>query len=147
MAEGEKAAPAAEQMAIILTEGADDKLLPFATLVSGAVAMGLRVEVLASYWGLMAFRNQTKGDPATVSPGHGPDGERLEAALREKKAPSWRAIRQMAKSLGDIRIYACSQSMEVLGLKKEDLDPLIDSITGVATFVDRTRSADVTYFV
>ena len=147
MAGEETAAPATDQMAIVLTEGADDKLLPFATLVSGAVAMGFRVDVLASYWGLMAFRSQAKGDPATVSPGHGPEGQRLEAALRDKKAPSWRSILEMAKSLGDLHIYACSQSMEVLGLKKDDLDPLIDSVTGVASFVDRTRSANVTYFV
>ena len=141
------AEPPSEQMAVVLTEGTDDKLLPFATLVSGAVAMGFRVDVLASYWGLMAFRAKTTQTPATVSPGHGPDGERLEAALREKKAPSWRSILEMAKSLGELRIYACSQSMEVFGLKKEDLDPLIDGVTGIATFVDRTRSANVTYFV
>ena len=140
-------APLSEQMAIVLTESADDKLLPFATLVSGAVAMGFQVDVLASYWGLMAFRTNAKEVPATVSPGHGPDGEHLEEALRGKKAPSWRSILEMAKSLGGLRIYACSQSMEVLGLKKEDLDPLVDGVTGVATFVDRTRSADVTYFV
>ena len=143
----ETAASPSEQMAVVLTESADDKLLPFATLVSGAVAMGFRVDVLASYWGLMAFRTQAKQSPASVSPGHGADGDLLEAALREKKAPSWRSILEMAKSLGELRIYACSQSMEVLGLKTDDLDPLVDGVTGVATFVDRTRTANVTYFV
>ena len=143
----ESEAPPAEQMAVVLTEGADDKLLPFATLVSGAIAMGMRVDVFASYWGLMAFRSSAKGAPATVSPGHGAEGERLEHALRDPKAPSWRSILEMAKSLGELRIFACSQSMEMLGLQKEDLDPLVDAVTGVATFVDRTRSASVTYFV
>ena len=137
----------AEQMAIVLTESADDKLLPFATLVAGAVAMGMRVDVFASYWGLMAFCINSKACPPTVSPGHGDDGDRLQEALRAKHAPSWRLILETAKSLGNLRIDACSQSMEVLGLKKEDLDPLVDGITGVATFVDRTRNADVTYFV
>ena len=147
MAATQAAAPPSEQMAIVLTESADDKLLPFATLVSGAVAMGFRVDVFASYWGLMAFRAKAKQVLATVSPGHGAEGEHLEEALRGKKAPSWRSILEMAKSLGELRIYACSQSMEVLGLKQDDLDPLVDGVTGVATFVDRTRSADVTYFV
>ncbi len=147
MSATEEDASPATQMAIVLTESADDKLLPFATLVSGAVAMGFRVDVLASYWGLMAFRAKSKGDRATVSPGHGTEGERLEEALREKKAPSWRSILEMAKSLGDLHIYACSQSMEVLGLAKDELDPLVDGVTGVATFVDRTRSANVTYFI
>lgn len=134
-------------MAIVLTESADDKLLPFATLASGAIAMGMRVDVFASYWGLTAFCNGSRHCPPTVSPGHGEDGDRLQATLREKKAPSWRSILEMAKSLGNLRIDACSQSMEVLGLTKDDLDPLVDGITGVATFVDRTRNANVTYFI
>lgn len=139
--------PRAEQMAVVLTESAADKLLPFATLVSGAVALGLRVDVFASYWGLLAFRAANRPEAATVSPGHGEEGRRLEEALRAKNAPSWRAILEMAKSLGEVHIYACSQSMDLLGLKKTDLDPLVEGVTGVATFIDRTRMASVTYFV
>ena len=134
-----------EQMAIVLTESATDKLLPFATLVSGAIAMGFRVDVFASYWGLSAFR---KGPSApVVSPGHGELGARLERSLTTPKAPSWRGILEMAKSLGELHIFACSQSMEIMGLTKADLDPIVEGVTGVATFVDRTRSANVTYFI
>ncbi len=142
----EEPAPS-EQMAVVLTENADDKLLPFATLVSGAVAMGLQVDVFVSYWGLVAFRKDGATTPASVSPGHGAEGARLEAALRKPKAPSWRTILEMAKSLGELHIWACSQSMDVLGLKKEDLDPMVDGVTGVGTFVDRTRTANVSYFI
>ncbi len=136
-----------QQMAIVLTESAADKLLPFATLVSGAVALGFRVDVFASYWGLVAFRKQPAASLSEVSPGHGDDGARLESALKAPKAPNWKAILGLAKELGDLHIYACSQSMEILGLSKDDLDPLVEAVTGVATFIDRTRSADVSYFV
>ncbi len=141
------AAPPNEQMAIVLTEDAADKLLPFATLVSGAIAMGMRVDVFASYWGLVAFKARAGPPPASVSPGHGEGGTALEEALRRKNAPNWKAILEMAKSLGELHIYACSQSMEILGLTKADLDPLVESVTGVATFIDRTRSASVSYFI
>ncbi len=141
------AAPPTEQMAVVLTESAADKLLPFATLVSGAIALGIRVDVFASYWGLLAFRKSPATSPSEVSPGHGEDGARLEQVLKAPKAPSWRGILQMAKSIGELHIYACSQSMELLGLKKEDLDPLVEGVTGVATFIDRTRYANVSYFV
>ena len=143
----EAAAPPSDQMAIVLTESAADKLLPFATLVSGAVAMGMRVDVFASYWGLEAFRAKAAAAPAFVSPGHGEVGARLESSLRDKKAPNWRTILEMAKSLGELHIFACSQSMEIMGLTKADLDPIVEGVTGVATFVDRTRSANVTYFI
>lgn len=140
-------APPPEQMAIVLTEGSADKLLPFATLVSGALALGFRVDVFASYWGLMAFRKGHASRRSEVSPGHGEDGRRLEEALNSPKAPSWKAILEMAKSIGELHIYACSQSMEVLGLSKDDLDPLVEKVTGVATFIDRTRFARISYFV
>ncbi len=140
-------APTVPQMAIVLTEDSTDKLLPFATLVSGAVAMGMRVDVFASYWGLMAFRARPAGASVRIAPGHGDDGARLETALKGKGAPSWRSILEMARSLGDLHIYACSQSMEILGLRKDDLDPLVEGVTGIATFVDRTRDARVAYFV
>ena len=143
----EDAAPPSDQMAIVLTESAADKLLPFATLVSGAVAMGMRVDVFASYWGLEAFRSKSGAAPASVSPGHGEVGARLESSLRDKKAPNWRTILEMAKSLGELHIFACSQSMEIMGLTKADLDPIVEGVTGVATFVDRTRDASVTYFI
>lgn len=136
-----------DQMAIVLTENAVDKLLPFATLVSGAVAMGMKVDVFASYWGLVAFQTHSTPSAPEVSPGHGEAGGKLEAALRNQKAPSWKAILGMARSLGDVHIFACSQSMEILGLTQQDLDPLVEGVTGVATFVERTRSADVTYFI
>jgi peroxiredoxin family protein len=141
------AAPPPEQMAIVLTESASDKLLPFATLVSGALALGFRVDVFASYWGLVAFRKAPTPPPPSVSPGHGEAGARLEQALSSSKAPSWKGILEMAKTIGDLHIYACSQSMEVLGLSKADLDPLVDGVTGVATFIDRTRNAQVSYFI
>ena len=134
-------------MAIVLTEDSIDKLLPFATLVSGAVVMGMRVDVFASYWGLVAFRAGPAGPTVHVAPGHGEEGERLEKELKAKDAPSWRSMLETAKSLGELHIYACSQSMEILGLKKEDLDPLVEKVTGVATFVEQTQNAAVTYFI
>ncbi len=95
----------------------------------------------------MAFRKRSAAPPPEVSPGHGEEGARLSRALNAPKAPSWKAILEMAKSIGELHIFACSQSMELRGLAKADLDPLVDGVTGVATFIDRTRSADVSYFI
>jgi peroxiredoxin family protein len=140
-------APPPDQMAIVLTENAADKLLPFATLAAGAIALGFRVDVFASYWGLVAFRKTSTASPPAVSPGHGEDGARLEQAFKAPRAPSWKAILEMAKTIGELHVYACSQSMELLGLSKDDLDPLVDEVSGVATFIDRTRYAGISYFI
>jgi len=51
----------------------------------------------------------------------------------------------MAKELG-IKIYACSTSMELMGIKKEDL---IDGVTvlGAAAFLDIGTDADMQLFI
>ena len=135
------------RMAILLTENTSDKLLPFSTLVSGAVVMGLDVHVFASYWGLDAFRRASPGPHPPAGPGHGEAGARLEKTLVDRKVPSWKSVLGMAKEIGSLHIYACSQSMELYGLTRADLDPLVDEVVGIAAFIDRTRHAEASYFI
>jgi peroxiredoxin family protein len=135
------------QMAIVLASGNAERLLTFSTLVSGAAALGYEVMIFASYWGLDAFRaGKPEGHPP-LEPGHGPEGERLREILRDRKVPSWKTILRSAKAIGNVGIFACSQSLEVLGLDRRDLDPLVDDVMGIASFVDRTRGAQATYFI
>jgi len=51
----------------------------------------------------------------------------------------------MAKELG-VKLYACSTSMEMMGIKKEDL---IDGITilGAAAFLNIATDADMQLFI
>ena len=135
------------KMAILLASGMSERLLAFSTLVSGAAALGYDVHIFASYWGLDAFRTSHADGHPPGEPGHGPDGERLQETLHRRNVPSWRKILRAAKAVGHVGIYACSQSMEVMGLSRKDLDPLVDDVMGIASFVERTRGAEATYFV
>ncbi|NNN17549.1 MAG: peroxiredoxin [Thermoplasmata archaeon] len=139
--------PSPARMAIILTENHVDKLLPFSTLVSGAVAMGFEVHVFASFWGLDAFRKSSPSPHPPTSPGHGAAGAELESTLADRKVPSWKSMLSTAKGIGTLRIYACSQSMQLFHLTPADLDPIVDEVVGIATFIDRTRHAEASYFV
>ncbi len=144
MTEVDSSAP---KMAIVLTSGNADRLIPFATLVSGAVAMGYEVHVFASFWGLSAFRRKEGTTHPPVSPGHGEEGEKLARTLTDRHFPPWKQILGMAKSIGSLHVYACSQSMELFGLEQPDLDPLVDEVTGIATFVDRTKGSQQSFWV
>lgn len=135
------------KMAIVLTAGTADQLIPFSTLVSGAMAMGYEVHVFASFWGLDAFRREAPAPHPPVSPGHGEAGEKLARTLADRRFPPWKQILGMAKSIGALHVYACSQSMELFGLEQKDLDPLVDEVTGIATFVDRTKGAAQSYWI
>jgi len=37
--------------------------------------------------------------------------------------------------------------MELFGIKQEDLEDVVDEVTGVATFIDRAKDADISMFV
>jgi len=143
---GDSSSPS-PKMALLLASGTAERLLTASTLVSGAAALGYEVTIFASYWGLDALRTSGSEVHPPVEPGHGEASQRLEQTLRDRKVPTWRTILRTAKALGNVKVFACSQSMEVLGLRRADLDPLVDEVLGITSFVDRTRGAEATYFV
>ncbi len=66
-----------------------------------------------------------------VAPEAGPEGLQ---AMQRHGGQHWSQVFQQAKGLGGVAIHACSLSMEMLELKGEDLDPLVDDQEGVASF-------------
>ncbi|HAE83813.1 MAG TPA: peroxiredoxin, partial [Ktedonobacter sp.] len=64
-----------------------------------------------------------------------------------KKVPSWMENFQNAKEIGDVHIYACSMTMELFGMKLQDLEPIVDDVTGVAVFVERAKEGKITLFI
>jgi peroxiredoxin family protein len=67
--------------------------------------------------------------------------------MMAKKVPSWMDNFKGAKEIGDVKIYACSMTMELFGMKLEDLEPIVTDVTGVATFVERAKEGRITLFI
>ena len=127
-----------ETLSVVLFSGTDDKLQAGAVLIAGAAAMGRPVNVLLQFWALDAFRvDRIRKDHGAVAEA-GPDGL---AAMQRQNASHWADVIAQVKQIGEIGIHACAQSMEMLGITKDDLDPLVDDIEGVAAFMgDATGS-------
>jgi peroxiredoxin family protein len=123
-----------EGLSIVLFSGTDDKLTSAAILASGAVAMGRDVNLFLQYWALDAFQADRITKDHGFSAGVDPD-----AAERVAKhiGPHWSETLRMAKDIGEMTIDACAHSMELLELERDDLDPMIDNVTGIATFVGK----------
>jgi len=51
-----------------------------------------------------------------------------------------------AKDVGEVKVFACSTTMEFFGMKKEDLADFVDEVVGVATFLDRAEGG-ITLFI
>jgi peroxiredoxin family protein len=125
-----------ERFSIVLFSGTVDKLMAATTMVSGAAAMGKEVTVFLTFWGLIAFR---KGDWKTnkrFSKDFEDYAEPAFELMKAKSVPPWMETLQGAMELGNVTVKACSQTMELFGIKLEDLEPVVSEVSGVATFVE-----------
>ena len=120
-----------DTFAVVLFSGTDDKLHAAATLTVGAAVMGRSVEVFLQYWALDAFRADRVAKDHGVVPEAGPQGA---AAMAAQHTTHWIELFRQAKDVGEVHIHACADSMEMLHLTPEDLDPLVEGTWGVASF-------------
>jgi len=118
-------------VSLVLFSGTDDKLQASAVLTVGAAAMGRKVNVFLQYWALDAFRADRVVKDHGVSPEAGEEGLR---AMQDQGKPHWSDLFRQAKDIGEVRIYACADSLEMFRITKDDLDPMVDGVWGVASF-------------
>jgi peroxiredoxin family protein len=132
-----------DTLSIVMFSGTADKLHAAATLAAGAAAMGRPVNVLLQYWALDAFRAER------VEVDHGLAYDSMAPGASKPvdgtKAIPWLDTFRMAKELGDMSIFACSGSLEVLGIDIADLDPLVDAAGGIATFLMTAEDGQVLF--
>ncbi len=135
-----------ERLSMIVFSGEMDKLLPVGILASGAIAMGHEVRIFLTFWGLMAFR---KGAfmSMPVSPAFAGMVGDMGKMLQERHIPT--AIEQLrtAKELGDVKVAACGMTMDLFGLKLEDLEDVVDEVAGVGEFIEVAKEGHTTLFI
>jgi peroxiredoxin family protein len=123
-----------QPISLVLFSGTDDKLQSAAVMTAGAAAVGRPVHIFLQYWALDAFRADRITRDHGLSAEAGPAGHAAVAALSAAGQEPWYATMRQAKELGEVEIQACSLSMDLLDIKQDDLDPLVDGIEGVAAF-------------
>ena len=120
-----------DTLSLILFSGTDDKLQAASVLAVGAAAMDRKVNVFLQYWALDCFRADRVLKDHGVAAEAGEDGLRV---MQDQGKTHWSELFRQAKDLGEVRIFACADSMEMFRITKDDLDPLVDGIWGVASF-------------
>lgn len=137
----------ADRMSLIVFSGTVDKLMAASILATGGAAMGMEVELFLTTWGLEAFRKDHYKTNTRVSKDFEEYGPIMMEQMMVKKAPSWMENLLGAREVGTVKIYACSMTMELFGIKQSDLEPIVDEVTGVATFVERAKEGQITLFI
>lgn len=156
-----------ERVSIVVFSGDLDKVLAAFIIGTGAAASGMRVDMFFTFWGLSALRKKgasVKGksliekmfammlpkgaDKLALSKMHmmGIGTNMMKNVMKKKKVASLPELIDIANQLG-VNLYACEMSMNVMGLKKEELIDSIKDIVGVATYLEHASKAQITLFI
>jgi len=135
------------KLAIIVWSGTVDKLYPVAILSSAAAAGGWEVELFFTFWGLNAIRKENLSQ-MKISADFAEYAPAVAQAISQMNFPPWHELIRQAKSMGNVRVYACSTTMEMFGIKdKAQLADFVDEVVGAATFLDKAKDASITLFI
>jgi peroxiredoxin family protein len=154
------------QLTMVLFSGDFDKVFAAFIIATGALAMGKKVSMFVTFWGLDAIKKpvmNTAGRKVlekmvlwmrpkgplklgTSKMNFGGIGPRLFRYMMGKKnVESLSSLIEMAREMG-IKIIACQMSMDVMGIKKEDLLDGIE-VGGAATFLGDSFRSNTTLFI
>ena len=135
-----------KRLAIIAHGGTIDRLYPVFILASAAAAMDMETHIYFTFWGLTMLRKGAM-EKAGLPTMYKHLEEQMKKKLGEMKYPTPYQMLKRLKATGMLKIYACSPTMEMFGVKREDLIPEVDEIAGAAAFLDIASTADTTLFV
>lgn len=143
-----------------------DKALATFIIANGAAAMGRQVTLFFTFWGLNLLRKGEKikvkkdilakmfgmmmprgSSKVSLSKMHmGGMGTRLmKYIMKKKNVNTLEELMQQARDNG-VKIIACNMSMDIMGIKKEELIDGID-FGGVASFVGSAEESDMSLFI
>lgn len=153
-------------MTMVLFSGDFDKAFAAFIIANGALAMGKEVTIFVTFWGLDVLKKPTmtgagknflekmvtmmrpkgtSGLPTSKMNFAGIGPKLFNYMMTKKNVTSLQNLVDTAREFG-VRIVACQMSMDVMGIKKEDL---IDGIEfgGVAAFLGSSFNSNTTLFV
>lgn len=152
-----------KKMAIIAGKGGLDEAYPPLILGSTAAALDFEVAIFFTFYGLDII-NKKKLKKLKVAPLANPampmpvpnfiGGLPGMTFMATKMMKSWMKREGVATIpdlleacvLSDVQIIACQMTMDVMGVKKEDLIPEAD-VGGAATFLEFAQDADITMYM
>jgi peroxiredoxin family protein len=134
-----------DKFAIILESGTMDKLMAASILTAGAAAMGKDVTVFLTFGGLNAFKkNAAAAAPVMPNEFKGMETQ-MGQIMQAKHVPHWLENFKSAKEVGQVKVLACSATMEMFDMKLNDLEPIVEEVVGVTHFIQQSDGAQTLF--
>lgn len=138
----------ADKAMIIVHSGDMDKVYSALIIGNGALAMGMEVSLYFTFWGLQ--RLQKGGlEKGPLSKMHmlGLGKWMIRRRMKQANVAPLEKLLRDFKELGG-KIVACEMTMEIMGLRREDLrEDLIDEYGAVGTYIEEARRSQITLFI
>ncbi|QHW29574.1 hypothetical protein GZH47_01140 [Paenibacillus rhizovicinus] len=155
-----------EKTTIVLFSGELDKAIAAFIIANGAAAYDQEVTIFFTFWGLNALRNDEqavvkKGFLETMFAKMMPRGpnklglskmnfggmgpKMIKHVMKKHNALSLPELIELAKEQG-VKLVACTMTMDLLGLQKEELMEGIE-YAGVAAYLGDATDAKVNLFI
>jgi peroxiredoxin family protein len=138
----------ADKITIIVHSGDMDKVYSALIIGNGALAMGMEASLFFTFWGLQRLKKGglEKG-PLSKMNMLGLGKWMVKRKMKQPGVASMERLMQDFKELGG-KILACDMTMEIMGIKKEDLrDDLIADYCAVGTYLTEARGSKITLFI
>jgi peroxiredoxin family protein len=158
-----------EKMTLILFSGDLDKALAGFNLATAAASMGIEVIIFYTFWGLNILRKEKKVSKSAsgglkrkmfgmINKGGanklplsrytmlGIGTKMMKQLMKEMKFPPLPELMKLAKSLG-VKFIACTTTMGMMGLTKDDLIPEVDAYAGAATYLANASQCKINLFL
>ena len=137
-----------EKLTIVVHSGDMDKIYSTLIIANGALSMGIEASLYFTFWGLQ--RLQKGGlENGYLSKMHmlGIGKSMMKQRMNKGNVASLERLMQDFKELGG-KIIACEMTMEIMGIKKEDLrEDLITEYGAVGTYIQEARESTVNLFI
>jgi peroxiredoxin family protein len=137
-----------DKATIIVHSGDMDKVYSAFIIANGALAMGMEVSLFFTFWGLQRIKKGglEKG-PLSKMNMLGLGKWMVKRKMKKAHVASLERMIQDFKELGG-KILACDMTMDIMGIKKEDLrEDLISDYCGVGTYLNEARDSKITLFI
>jgi len=138
----------AQRTTIVVQSGDMDKLYSALIIANGSLAMGMEASLFFTFWGLERLK---KGglEKGPLSKMHllGLGKWMVKQRMKQAKVVDLEKLLTDFKELGG-KIIACEMTMEIMGIKREDLrQDLIDEYGAVGTYIQHARDSAITLFI
>ena len=160
-----RSAKASNRVTMVVFSGDLDKVMAALIIANGAAAMGMKVSIFFTFWGLSVLRRGKRmaGKDAlsraftAMTPSGlkrlgvskmnfaGMGAKMLRTMMKQKNVSTPEELFSMAKDAG-VRMVACTTSMDVMGLDAKDLVDGLE-LGGVATYLGDAADSRVTLFI